>query len=193
MTAAPRKEAPGNSVRDELLAQIPSLRAFAMSLCGQMDKADDLVQEALVKAWSNLDSFAEGTNMRAWMFTILRNVYYSEHRKRRREVQDADGVFSSRLVVHPSQGGHMDLQDFRAALAKLPPDQREALILVGASGFSYEEAAEICQVAVGTIKSRVNRARSALTRTLSVQRSSEFGPDPDLQAAMIATTGGSSN
>lgn len=181
------------SVRDELLTQIPSLRAFAVSLCGQMDKADDLVQEALVKAWSNLGSFTEGTNMRAWMFTILRNVYYSEHRKRRREVQDTDGMFSARLVVHPSQGGHMDMQDFRDALSKLPSDQREALILVGASGFSYEEAAEICEVAVGTIKSRVNRARSALTRSLSVQTSSEFGPDADLQAAMIPTSGGSSS
>ncbi|MFC5069662.1 sigma-70 family RNA polymerase sigma factor [Flaviflagellibacter deserti] len=180
------------SVRDELLAQIPSLRAFAVSLCGQMDKADDLVQEALVKAWSSLGSFTEGTNMRAWLFTILRNVYYSEHRKRRREVQDVDGVFSGRLVVHPSQIGHMDLQDFREALANLPPDQREALILVGASGFSYEEAASICGVAVGTIKSRVNRARSALTRALSVQGTGEFGPEPTLQAAMITTAGSGS-
>ena len=181
-----------SSVKEELLTQIPSLRAFAVSLCGQMDKADDLVQEALVKAWSNLGSFTEGTNMRAWMFTILRNVYYSEHRKRRREVQDADGMFSSRLMVHPSQGGYMDLQDFRGALSKLPSDQREALILVGASGFSYEEAADICGVAVGTIKSRVNRARSALTRSLSVQTSAEFGPDADFQAA-ITTTGRSSS
>lgn len=175
-----------SSVRDDLLAQIPSLRAFAVSLCGQMDKADDLVQEALVKAWSNLGSFTEGTNMRAWLFTILRNVYYSEHRKRRREVQDADGVFSGRLMVHPAQNGHMDLQDFRSALSHLPSDQREALILVGASGFSYEEAANICGVAVGTIKSRVNRARSALTRALAVDAASEFGPEAELQAAMLA-------
>jgi RNA polymerase sigma-70 factor (ECF subfamily) len=180
-----------SSVRDDLLAQIPSLRAFAVSLCGQMDKADDLVQEALVKAWSSLGSFTEGTNMRAWLFTILRNVYYSEHRKRRREVQDADGMFSSRLMVHPSQFGHMDLQDFRQALSTLPTDQREALILVGASGFSYEEAANICGVAVGTIKSRVNRARSALTRMLSVDAASEFGPEPELQAALIAPFSGS--
>ena len=95
MTARPEAS---KSVKDELLEQIPSLRAFAVSLCGQMDKADDLVQEALVKAWSNLGSFTEGTNMRAWMFTILRNVYYSEHRKRRREVQDADGMFSASEV-----------------------------------------------------------------------------------------------
>ncbi len=184
MTAA-RKHQASPSVRDELLKQIPSLRAFAVSLCGQVDKADDLVQEALVKAWSNLGSFTEGTNMRAWMFTILRNVYYSEHRKRRREVQDVDGAFSAKLAVHPAQGGYMDLQDFRDALSKLPPDQREALILVGASGFSYEEAADICGVAVGTIKSRVNRARSALTQALSVQASSEFGPDAGLQAAIL--------
>jgi RNA polymerase sigma-70 factor (ECF subfamily) len=156
-----------------------------------MDKADGLVQEALVKAWSSLGSFTEGTNMRAWLFTILRNVYYSEHRKRRREVQDADGMFSSRLMVHPSQFGHMDLQDFRQALSTLPTDQREALILVGASGFSYEEAANICGVAVGTIKSRVNRARSALTRMLSVDAASEFGPEPELQAALIAPFSGS--
>lgn len=181
----------GSSVRDDLLAQIPSLRAFAVSLCGQMDKADDLVQEALVKAWSSLGSFTEGTNMRAWLFTILRNVYYSEHRKRRREVQDADGMFSAKLMVHPAQNGHMDLQDFRAALAKLPTDQKEALILVGASGFSYEEAAAICGVAVGTIKSRVNRARGALTRGLAVDTAAEFGPEPSLQAAMIGTSGGS--
>lgn len=181
----------GSSVRDDLLAQIPSLRAFAVSLCGQMDKADDLVQEALVKAWSSLGSFTEGTNMRAWLFTILRNVYYSEHRKRRREVQDADGMFSAKLMVHPSQNGHMDLQDFRDALAKLPADQKEALILVGASGFSYEEAAAICGVAVGTIKSRVNRARGALTRGLAVDTTSEFGPEPSLQAAMIVNSSGS--
>jgi RNA polymerase sigma-70 factor (ECF subfamily) len=105
-------------------------------------------------------------------------------------VQDADGVFSNRLVVHPAQNGYMDLQDFRAALGRLPSDQREALILVGASGFSYEEAANICGVAVGTIKSRVNRARSALTRTLSVDATSEFGPEPTLQAALVATTPG---
>lgn len=182
----------GPSARDDLVAHIPSLRAFAVSLCGQMDKADDLVQEALMKAWSNLDSFTEGTNMRAWLFTILRNVYYSEHRKRRREVQDIDGVFSGRLVVPPAQNGHMDLEDFRTALSRLPSDQREALILVGASGFSYEEAAHICEVAVGTIKSRVNRARSALTRMLALDTSSEFGPEPSLRAALAPDAPGES-
>lgn len=172
------------SVRNALLAEIPSLRAFAVSLCGQVDRADDLVQEALMKAWQNLDRFAEGTNMRAWLFTILRNAFYSEHRKRRREVQDTDGAMVARLATHANQNDHMDLQDFRAALASLPSDQREALILVGASGFSYEEAAEICECAVGTIKSRVNRARNALATALALKGGESFGPDSAIRAAL---------
>jgi RNA polymerase sigma-70 factor (ECF subfamily) len=171
-------------VRNAMLAEIPSLRAFAVSLCGQVDRADDLVQETLMKAWLNLDRFAEGTNMRAWLFTILRNVFYSEHRKRRREVEDADGSIVGRLAVHPGQDGYMDLQDFRNALVDLPADQREALVLVGASGFSYEEAAAICECAVGTIKSRVNRARNALTRALAVEGGKDFGPEGSSHAAL---------
>ncbi|GGE50613.1 RNA polymerase sigma factor [Agaricicola taiwanensis] len=171
------------AVREAMLAEIQSLRAFAVSLCGQVDRADDLVQETLMKAWLNLDRFQEGTNMRAWLFTILRNVFYSEHRKRRREVEDSDGSIVGRLAVHPGQDGHMDMQDFREALSTLPPDQREALVLVGASGFSYEEAAEICDCAVGTIKSRVNRARNALSRVLAVE-GREYGPEADTHAAL---------
>lgn len=163
--------------RKELLEHIPNLRAFAMSLCGSADRADDLVQEALVKAWSNLDSFEPGTNMRAWLFTILRNAFYSELRKRRREVEDADGAMAATLATHPAQTGHLDFQDFRAALDKLPADQREALILIGASGMSYDEAAEICGCAVGTVKSRVNRARQKLVEILKVESIAEFGPD----------------
>ena len=163
--------------RKELLEHIPNLRAFAMSLCGKADRADDLVQEALVKAWSNLDSFEPGTNMRAWLFTILRNAFYSELRKRRREVEDADGAMAAKLAAHPEQNGHMDFRDFRVALERLPPDQREALILVGASGMSYDEAAEICECAVGTVKSRVNRARQKLAEILKVESVAEFGPD----------------
>jgi len=121
-----------------------SLRAFAVSLCGDKERADDLVQETLFKAWNHLDSFKEGTNLKAWLFTILRNTYFSERRKRRREVEDADGTYAARLATHPEQHGHMDLQDFRAVLVQLPDDQREALVLVGAAGFSYDEAAEIC-------------------------------------------------
>ena len=165
------------SLRSELIAAIPSLRAFAVSLCNHPERADDLVQETLVKAWSNIHSFTEGTNMRAWLFTILRNAFYSEFRKRRHEVEDADGAMAARLATLPGQVSHMDLQDFRSALGKLPPDQREALILVGASGFSYEEAAEICDCAVGTIKSRVSRARARLQEILKISGEAEYGPD----------------
>ena len=154
--------------KEDLIAAVPMLRAFARSLCGNRDRADDLVQETLFKAWNHLDSFKEGTNLKAWLFTILRNTYFSERRKRRREVEDADGAYAARLATHPAQHGHMDMQDFRAALVRLPDDQREALILVGAAGFSYEEAAEISGCAVGTIKSRVNRARNRLATMLEL-------------------------
>jgi RNA polymerase sigma-70 factor (ECF subfamily) len=146
-----------------------SLRAFGVSLCGDKERADDLVQETLFKAWNHLDSFKEGTNLKAWLFTILRNTYFSERRKRRREVEDTDGSYAARLSTHPAQHGHMEMQDFRAALVQLPDDQREALILVGAAGFSYEEAAEISGCAVGTIKSRVNRARNRLAGMLGLE------------------------
>src|SRR5260221_738891 len=117
-------------IKAQLIAAIPSLRAFAVSLSGNPDRADDLVQETLIKAWSRLDSFEHGTNLAAWLFTILRNVYYSEYRKRRREVPDSDGLMAGRLASAPSQDDHMDFLDFRAALQILPPDQREALILI---------------------------------------------------------------
>ena len=175
---------PSPALRNELMGSIPNLRAFAMSLCGDAARADDLVQETLLKAWDHLASFQEGTNLKAWLFTILRNLFFSEHRKRRREVEDADGHMSAQLAVHPEQLGHMDLQDFRIALQKLPNDQREALILVGAEGFSYEEAAVIADCAVGTIKSRVNRARARLTELLGLQGSDEFGPDRMAEAVL---------
>ncbi len=158
-----------SSLRDSLVAEMGSLRAFGVSLCGDKERADDLVQETLFKAWNHLDSFKEGTNLKAWLFTILRNTYFSERRKRRREVEDADGSYAARLSTQPAQHGHMEMQDFRAALVQLPDDQREALILVGAAGFSYEEAAEICGCAVGTIKSRVNRARNRLAGMLGLE------------------------
>ncbi|MGE0500849.1 MAG: sigma-70 family RNA polymerase sigma factor [Rhizobiaceae bacterium] len=161
----------------DLLGSIPSLRAFAMSLAQNSDRADDLVQETLVKAWDKHASFQPGTNIKAWLFTILRNEFYSQMRKRGREVQDVDGAMTGRLAVHPSQQGVLDLDDFRRALTLLPEDQREAIILIGASGFSYEEAAEICGCAVGTIKSRVSRARTRLQQDLNVSGEADFGPD----------------
>ena len=157
------------ALKDAMLAAVPSLRAFAISLSGNVDRADDLVQETLLRAIANIDSFQPGTNMSAWMFTILRNLFRSEYRKRRREVEDADGSYADSLTSHPEQSSHVEFKEFRTALAKLPPDQREALILVGASGFSYEEAAAICECAVGTIKSRVNRARNRLAGMLGLE------------------------
>src|SRR5674476_332847 len=130
-------------VRESILAAIPSLRAFAISLCGNVDRADDLVQETMLRALANIDSFQPGTNMAAWLFTILRNHFRSEYRKRRREAEDADGHYADTLKTQPEQHGHIEFREFREALAHLPADQREALILVGASGFSYEEAAHI--------------------------------------------------
>jgi len=174
------------SLRDAMLAAVPSLRAFAISLSGNIDRADDLVQETLLRAIANIDSFQPGTNMSAWMFTILRNLFRSEYRKRRREVEDTDGSYAESLKSQPEQSSRLEFQEFRAALAKLPPDQREALILVGASGFSYEEAASICDCAVGTIKSRVNRARTRLADLLSIESAEDFGPDQSTRAIMAA-------
>jgi RNA polymerase sigma-70 factor, ECF subfamily len=171
-------------IRETMLEAVPSLRAFAISLCGNVDRADDLVQEALLRAWANLDSFQPGTNMSAWLFTILRNVFRSEYRKRRREVEDPDGSYADSLTSLPNQTSNLEMDEFRKALDLLPPDQRESLILVGASGFSYDEAAQICGCAVGTIKSRVNRARSRLADILSIESASDFGPDHETRAAM---------
>lgn len=156
-----------SSLRDDLVAAIPNMRAFAISLCGNRDRADDLVQEALVKAWNNLDSFEVGTNLKAWLFTILRNAYFSELRKTKREVADSDGALAARVAVPAEQHAHLDLKDLNRALGQLPADQREALILVGAEGFSYEDAANISGCAVGTVKSRVNRARTKLAELMA--------------------------
>ena len=164
------------------------MRAFAISLCGNVDRADDLVQETLLRAWANIHSFEPGTNMSAWLFTILRNLFRSEYRKRRREVPDGDGTYAETMKTQPEQTSRVEFEEFRVALNKLPTDQREALVLVGASGFSYEEAAEICGCAVGTIKSRVNRARTRLAELMAIESADDFGPDRELRAVL---TGGS--
>jgi len=153
-------------LRDSILKTMPHLRAFAISLSGNTDYADDLVQEALVRCLSNLDKFEVGTNLQAWLFTILRNQFLTTYRKRRREVEDPDGIMAGQLSVPPAQPGVLDLQDLRIALARLPVDQREALLLVSAEGLSYEEAASICGIRIGTLKSRVNRARTRLAELL---------------------------
>jgi len=148
--------------RNDLIGFIPPLRAFAISLTGKVDRADDLVQETLLKAWANRESFEPGTKLKAWLFTILRNEFYTVFRKRKREVEDADGGYAAGVMTPAGQESQLDMSDLRLALQQLPDDQREAVVLVGASGFSYQEVAEICHVPVGTVKSRVNRARHKL-------------------------------
>lgn len=171
-----------------LMDEVPRLRAFGASLSGSLSAADDLVQETLVKAWAHRDSFVPGTNLRAWLFTILRNTYRSQRRKLGREVGD-DGRFAGRVSTPAPQHGHLDLAALRAALARLPTDQREALILVGVSGCSYEEAAAICATAEGTIKSRVNRARRRLARLLAIDPAEGIGPQPSDLAVLSAPVG----
>ena len=154
------------SFKRELTAVIPHLRAFARGLCGRPDVADDLVQEALLKAWAAQERFEPGTSMRAWTFVILRNAYLTDMRRNRFRGDYDEGVAERTLVAPAGQEAPLHLSDMHRALLTLPPERREALLLVGAGGFSYEEAAAICGCAVGTIKSRVGRARATLTRMI---------------------------
>jgi RNA polymerase sigma-70 factor (ECF subfamily) len=170
-------------VREGLLAALPGLRAFAISLCGNVDRADDLVQEAITRAITHIDRFEPDTQLQAWLFTILRNRFYSEHRKRAREVPDPDGVYAATLTTPPDQEDKAAHKDLLAALQKLRRQEREALLLVGAQGLSYEEAAQIACVAVGTIKSRVHRARVKLAQLLGVSDVDDLGAGPVFQAA----------
>ncbi len=153
--------------KEQLAQVIPHLRAFGRSLSGSRDLADDLVQETLMKAWAARQRFQAGTNMRAWTFIILRNLYLSQMRRARFKGEWDDLVADRILAAPASQDKHVELGDMQRALLHLPQPQREALILVGAGGFAYEEAAEICGVAVGTIKSRVARGRVALEALMS--------------------------
>ena len=155
--------------RDEVVGLIPALRAFAWSLSHNGSDADDLVQDTLIKAWTNKDKFEPGSNLRAWLFTILRNTYYTSVLRRRREVRDEAGEYAGALKSPPTQDWSVAMHALREALQQLPDEHREALILVGAAGLSYEEAAEICGCALGTIKSRVNRARARLLKIMDAE------------------------
>ena len=159
--------------RDQVIALIPALRAFAWSISRNGSDADDLVQDTLIKAWSHRDKFETGTNLRAWLFTILRNTYYTAVVRRRREVRDEDDQHARALTSAPTQEWGLAIHALQAALDQLPQEHREALILVGAAGLSYEEAAEICGCALGTIKSRVNRARNRLMKVMDIDRASD--------------------
>lgn len=179
------RQASGNpadeAFRKELLGTLPHLRAFARGLCGRPDYADDLAQEAAIKAWTARERYTPGTNMRAWTFAILRNHYLSELRRNRRQTDLDEGVAERLLVMDADQEGGLHLSDMDAALMQLAPERREAVMLVGAGGFTYEEAAEIADCAVGTMKSRVARARAELNRLLDSE------PDPKALAKRNAT------
>ena len=172
------------ALQSAMLAAVPEMRAFALSLCHQRDRVDDLVQEALLRAIANIASFKSGTNMTAWLFTILRNNFLNEYRKSRHEVSDSNEYFVGTMTSQPEQDAHMQIGEFRAALAQLPHDQREAVVPVGGAGLSYEEAAEICHCAVGTVKSRAFRARARLAELMSIDSPQDLGPDRAIQAAL---------
>ncbi|WP_262272384.1 sigma-70 family RNA polymerase sigma factor [Microvirga yunnanensis] len=171
-------------MRNQLSACLPHLRNFALHLTRDPVRSDDLVQDTLLRAWAGLDRFQPGTNLEAWLFTILRNSFYSELRKRRREIEDPEGGFARRLMVQPEQESKLMLDDLQAALIRLPSGQRAALLLVTEQGKTYENAAALCGVAVGTLKSRVNRARTHLAAMLQMEDRHDLGLDRLMRAAL---------
>jgi RNA polymerase sigma-70 factor, ECF subfamily len=165
-----RTEVPDPEFMAALMDFVPHLRAMAMSRTRNVDQAEDLVQETILRAWDKRSNFQPGTNLGAWLFTILRNQFFSDHRKHKWEVEDGDGSHAASQIALPDQFDRLEVQDLSAALAKLPRDQCEAILLVGVDGMSYEEAAKVTGVAVGTMKSRVNRARTRLAHLLGLER-----------------------
>lgn len=153
---------PDKVFRDQLVALLPSLRAFARGLCGHREMADDLAQDTMMRAWAARSSYTQGTNFRAWMFMIMRNQFYTTIRKNSRMTSLDPEVAERVLVVAPAQQNGINVDDVAKALQKLPAEQREVLLLIGANGLSYEEAADVIGVAMGTVKSRLARGRTAL-------------------------------
>jgi len=174
------------TLQNAMLAAVPQMRDFALRLCRRNDRAEDLVQEALLRAIVNIELFQPGSNMTAWLFTILRNHFLNECRRSRREVSDVDGYFVATMTSQPAQEAHLQLDELEDALAQLPDDQREAVILVACAGLSYDEAAKSCHCAVGTIKSRLFRARARLAELMSIDSPQELGPDRAVHAALTA-------
>jgi RNA polymerase sigma-70 factor, ECF subfamily len=166
------------SIHPAMLAAIPQLRTFAISLCRDRVYAEDLVQETLLRACNNMARFEPETNMTAWLITILRHHFYAEYRKRRREVPDVDGIYADTLVAQPEQFARAEYGELRRALDKLPHEMRDAIVLIAGSGASYDEAARICGCAVGTVKSRVHRARARLAELLSINNPADLLEDP---------------
>lgn len=179
MTASALIHPEATDPREALVTHLPALRAFAISLTRNVASADDLVQDTIVKAWTNIDKFAAGTNLQAWLFTILRNTFYSDLRKRRREVPDSDGIHAATLFEKPAHDGRLAMADFQRAFDQMTPEHREVLILVGASGYSCEEAAGLMGVAVGTVKSRTSRARARLAALMGMEDGEDVGAGVD--------------
>ena len=169
----------GEAFADMMVAEMPYLRAFALSLSGSATVADDLVQETMVKAWLHANSFEQGTNFRAWLVTILRNTYFNQYRKLSREVQDSDHIHAGQIAVGGEQESSVSMRDMQRAIHLLPADQREILLMIGVTELSYEEAAKICNIAVGTVKSRLNRARARLAELLGLTGETTAMADAD--------------
>lgn len=180
-TPRPDGDVLSTSIDDDILACLPHLRAFARSLTGNRDRADDLVQDAVLRALSAASQFMPGTNFKAWIFTILRNLYFNEFRRNRALMRPLEAADLETHATAPAQQAGLEFDDFRRAFNTLPAEQREALVLVGADGFRYEEAAAICGCPIGTIKSRVARARGEIEKLLGV--GGRETPASDLAAA----------
>lgn len=160
---------PAVDPREQIVEYLPEMRAFALSLTRNPSSADDLVQDAIIKAWKSFHQFQSDTNLRAWLFTIVRNTFYSDLRKKRREISHAEETIAEPAATGHSSDPIIAAMDFEKAFATLPDEQREVLTLVGASGMSYEDAAVTCGVAIGTIKSRINRGRKRLAELLDYE------------------------
>ncbi|MFO1239742.1 MAG: sigma-70 family RNA polymerase sigma factor [Sphingomonadaceae bacterium] len=177
----PETEDPDKLFRDQLVDLLPSLRAFSRGLCGHREMADDLAQDTVMRAWAARASYLQGSNFRAWMFMIMRNQFYTTIRKNARMTSLDPEVAERVLVVAPAQQDGLNVEDVAKALQKLPAEQREVLLLIGANGLSYEEAAEVTGCAMGTIKSRLARGRTALAALIDgpVDEAGPSSPKPE--------------
>lgn len=178
----------GDLERDAMLRSIPTLKRYAQSLTGNADRADDLVQEALLRGLANIGSFQSGTNMEAWLFTILRNHFLTQCRQRKHDVAYKASLRAEPISTHPNQYSTVQIRELQQTLVDIPESQREALLLVFAYGYTYSEAAAKCRCPAGTIKSRANRARSRLAKLMHVDHVAEFGP-AERDLAVIAASG----
>lgn len=161
--------------KSHLVREMPVVRRWSYVLCRNPSLAEDMMQETLVKAWANRESFARGTNMRAWLYRILRNTYFNHLRQRRREVPDPDGALTAAMRVPAAQTGKIELREVTEAMQDLSPAQREAMILIGAQGLSYKQVAQLQRVNIGTVKSRLARARQAVARSMGYESVSNRG------------------